>query len=158
MGIHLHWIFELASGFFFLVELDFVREDVVQIVVEVLAPSTLLVPELGQGNCSFEVRKDTNSVLASSLAQNSFLSSLFDAQTGQYLIKSARPVDFFELGNFLVRHQNERFVDGSLRRWRCLEHLTFILLIRIWVRNLLLDGRRIVDDFGIRSKIDVLQA
>ena len=68
MGIHLHRIFELASGFFFFVELDLVREHVVQIVVEVLAPSTLLVPELGQGNCSFEVREDANSVLASSLA------------------------------------------------------------------------------------------
>ena len=68
MGIHLLRIFELAFGFFFFVKLDLVREHVVQIVVEVLAPSTLLVPELGQGNCSFEVREDANSVLASSLA------------------------------------------------------------------------------------------
>ena len=84
--------------------------------------------------------------------------SLFDAQTGQYLVKFARPVDFIELSNFLVRLQNELFMDFTSLFWLRLEHLSFILLVRIWVRNLLLGSRGIVDDFDIRGKINALQA
>ena len=72
----LHLMIELAQSLFLFVESDFFGEDVMEIVVKVLAPIALLVLELGQGNCSFEVREDTSSTTFCFHTKNAFFVSL----------------------------------------------------------------------------------